>query len=115
LTRAARTTTANRRAAARIVFSLPGLPRDRPGGAPTLTGVKRSNAPAPPAAWGFLGVAVDEQLNRAVQLDTDISSVDAQVRTVVVAAREDLQIAAETQRLLATDGSLDPTTSGRWS
>ena len=50
----------------------------------------------------FLGVAVDGQRNNMAQRDADISSAVALARTVVVAAREDLQIAHETRELLDT-------------
>jgi acetate kinase len=48
----------------------------------------------------YLGIAVDDQRNAAVKPDADITSHRAQVRTVVIAAREDLQIADETRHLL---------------
>ncbi|GLZ40740.1 acetate/propionate family kinase [Actinokineospora sp. NBRC 105648] len=47
----------------------------------------------------FLGVAIDPAGNRSASGDTDISAPGAAVRTVVVAAREDLQIAHETRLL----------------
>ena len=50
---------------------------------------------------GFLGVEVDSSANRAITGDGDISAGEARVRSLVVAAREDLQIARETRRLLA--------------
>lgn len=51
----------------------------------------------------FLGVVLDEHRNTDSQLgsgklDGDIASDDARVRTLVIAAREDLQIAAETRQ-----------------
>jgi acetate kinase len=48
----------------------------------------------------FLNVGIDEQRNTAAQSDVDISATDAQVRTVVIHAREDLQIAGEARRVL---------------
>ena len=48
---------------------------------------------------GYLGVAIGD-LNEHVSDDTDVSTPAAGVRTVVVAAREDLQIARETRRVL---------------
>jgi acetate kinase len=48
----------------------------------------------------YLGIAVDDQRNAAVKPDADITSSGAQVRAFVITAREDLQIAAETRRLL---------------
>jgi acetate kinase len=53
---------------------------------------------------GYLGVAVDEGGNETNEDDdADISSPSAAVRTVVIRAREDLQIAGEARRLLAVD------------
>lgn len=49
----------------------------------------------------FLGVAVDEAVNAAATPDTDISEPGATVRTLVVSAREDLQVARETREVLA--------------
>ena len=51
---------------------------------------------------GFLGVAIDIDRNDTVQDDGDITAVGATVRTVVITAREDLQIAREARRLLDT-------------
>lgn len=48
----------------------------------------------------FLGVAIEDQLNNAVHDDCDIAPPAASVRTVVITAREDLQIAHEARRLL---------------
>jgi len=53
---------------------------------------------------GFLGVAVDAGLNAAVSGDSEISPPGASVRTVVLHAREDLQIAHETRRALGAPG-----------
>jgi acetate kinase len=50
---------------------------------------------------GFLGVGVDEALNAAVSADQDVSSSDAPVRTLVVAAREDLEIVRGVRAQLA--------------
>ncbi len=47
----------------------------------------------------FLGVAIDPHLNQNAHDDAEITAVDAAVRTVVITAREDLQIAAEARRL----------------
>ncbi len=49
---------------------------------------------------GFLGVAIDEELNETAQPDIDITADKACVQTVVIEAREDLQIAAETRQVL---------------
>jgi acetate kinase len=52
---------------------------------------------------GFLGVAVDADRNCAVDGDDDITAAGAIVRTVVITAREDLQIAREVRQLIAGD------------
>jgi acetate kinase len=50
---------------------------------------------------GYLGVLIDAGRNDDVEHDADISDVQASARTLVVAAREDLQIAQETRSVLA--------------
>lgn len=52
------------------------------------------------ARLGFLGVAVDGGLNDSADGDSDISARDAPARTLVVSAREDLQIARESRRIV---------------
>lgn len=47
-----------------------------------------------------LGVRIDEQLNTDAEPDTDISSPSSTARTLVIASREDLEIAAAVRRLL---------------
>ena len=54
---------------------------------------------------GFLGVAIDESRNAAVDGDSDISGSGASVRSLVVAAREDLEIARLTRSALASHTS----------
>jgi acetate kinase len=49
----------------------------------------------------FLGVAVDDPLNRAPDGDRDISAPAADVRTLVVQSREDIVIARAVRRLIA--------------
>jgi acetate kinase len=49
----------------------------------------------------YLGVAIDPGRNDAVSGDADITAAGASVRTLVITAREDLQIAGEARRLLA--------------
>jgi acetate kinase len=49
---------------------------------------------------GFLGVAVDGTRNNATKTDGDISAAGAAARTVVVTAREDVEIARQVRRLL---------------
>ena len=53
------------------------------------------------ADLAFLGVAVDPDRNDDARGDTDVSADGAAVRTLVVTAREDLEIAAEVRRVLA--------------
>ncbi len=45
------------------------------------------------AGLGFLGVAVDQERNAAAHADADISARGASVRTLVVTAREDAEVA----------------------
>ncbi len=52
---------------------------------------------------GFLGVAVDADRNNSVDGDGEVTAAGATVRTVVIAAREDLQIAREVRRLISGD------------
>jgi acetate kinase len=47
-----------------------------------------------------LGVALDDRANHAARGDADVSAAGVAVRTVVVTAREDLQVAQETAGLL---------------
>ena len=69
-----------------------------------LTGGIGEHSPAVRASLAdrlaHLGVALDGAANEAASSDADISAPSAAVRTVVVTAREDLQIAAEVRRLL---------------
>jgi acetate kinase len=53
------------------------------------------------AGLEFLGVAVDHRLNAMPEVRPDISSGGAAVRTLVIPAREDLEIAGQTRRVLA--------------
>ena len=51
----------------------------------------------------FLGIAIDRARNEAAGAeDADLSTPDARVRSVLVHAREDLEIAREVRRLLST-------------
>jgi acetate kinase len=54
------------------------------------------------AGLAFLGVAVDPARDEAADGDADISSAGAAVRTVVIQAREDLEIAGQVRALLRT-------------
>jgi acetate kinase len=55
------------------------------------------------ADLAFLGVAVDPEANSTVDVDTEITAPGAPVRTLVIDAREDLEIAAGVRRALAAD------------
>jgi acetate kinase len=61
------------------------------------------------AGLRFLGVAVDEERNAAARPDAEVTAAGAAVRTLVLEAREDAEIAAQVRELLtvgATDGGL---------
>jgi len=70
-----------------------------------FTGGVGENAPEVRAAavdgLGFLGADIDESLNADGEGDRDISASDAIVRTLVVKAREDIEVAREVQHVLA--------------
>lgn len=51
---------------------------------------------------GFLGVELDGERNRAASADAEVSAPGARVRTLVLSAREDAEIARQTRALLAT-------------
>ncbi|HEX9095583.1 MAG TPA: acetate/propionate family kinase [Candidatus Dormibacteraeota bacterium] len=53
------------------------------------------------AGLPFLGVAIDPALNASPGGDSDISSAGAGVRTLVVRAREDVEVARDVRRVLA--------------
>jgi acetate kinase len=53
------------------------------------------------AGLGLLGVSIDNERNVLCKSDEDIGAPDAGVHTLVVTAREDLEIAREVRRLLA--------------
>ena len=50
---------------------------------------------------GFLGVAVDEERNRSATRDLDVSATGASAATLVLSAREDLEIARQVRAVLA--------------
>lgn len=52
----------------------------------------------------FLGVSVAPELNEAEAADREISAADAPVRTLVIGAREDLEIARQTREALTQAG-----------
>ena len=60
------------------------------------------------AGLGFLGVAVDPGRNAAAQPDCDISAPGAAVRTLVIAAREDIEIARQSRTVLAAAEAAPP-------
>jgi acetate kinase len=54
---------------------------------------------------GYLGVALDEAANRTAQPDRELSAPGAAVRTFVVEAREDLEIARGVRQVLGGTGA----------
>jgi acetate kinase len=52
------------------------------------------------AGLGFLGIALHPELNGTARPDADIATAAAPVRTLVVAAREDLEIARQAREIL---------------
>jgi acetate kinase len=48
----------------------------------------------------FLGAAIDDRLNATARLDCEISAPGAAVRVLAIRAREDLEIAAQTRRVM---------------
>ena len=52
------------------------------------------------AGLSFLDVAVDPDLNASAQPDADISADGARVRTLVVTAREDVEVARIVRQLV---------------
>lgn len=57
---------------------------------------------------GFLGLTVDDEVNAAATGDVDITASRASVRTFVIAAREDLEMAHQAHQLLGISGSTSP-------
>ena len=53
------------------------------------------------AAPSFLGAAIDEQRNQAASSDADITAPGAAVRTLVITAREDIEIARQVRAVLS--------------
>ena len=51
---------------------------------------------------GFLGVAVDPALDAAARPDADVSAPLAGVSTLVIAAREDVEMARQARAVLAS-------------
>lgn len=54
----------------------------------------------------FLGVSLDEARNREAVTDTEVSAAGAAVRSLVLAAREDLEIARQTRAALKASSAL---------
>jgi acetate kinase len=52
------------------------------------------------AGLDFLGARIDDRANTSLVLDADVTASGADVRTLVVEAREDLQIADEVRAVL---------------
>jgi len=52
---------------------------------------------------GFLGVTLDPGRNRSAETDADVSTEGAAVRTLVVTAREDVQMAREVRSILSEE------------
>ncbi len=69
-----------------------------------FTGGVGENAPAirerAAGKLGFLGIAIDHERNEAATSDAEIGSPGGAVRTLVIAAREDVQIAREVRLAL---------------
>ena len=74
-----------------------------------FTGGIGEHAPAVRAAAAaglrFLGVALDQSRNASATADADISASGARVRTIVLAAREDLEIARDARSVLTAADS----------
>lgn len=71
-----------------------------------FTGGIGEHAPAVRAAavdgLGFLGLAIDHDANETAAGDADITNDDANARTLVITAREDLEIVREVRAVLTT-------------
>ncbi len=69
-----------------------------------FTGGVGEHAPAVRAATAeglaYLGISLDDDENAVATIDADISAPEATVRTVVVTAREDLEIARQVRATL---------------
>ncbi len=69
-----------------------------------FTGGVGEHAPAVRAACAggltFLGVAIDEEKNQAARGDASISAPGSPVQTLVITAREDIEIADQTRKVL---------------
>ncbi len=56
------------------------------------------------AGLGFLGIMIDSERNNDVTADAEISAASASVRTLVIAAREDIEIARQVRTALNLAG-----------
>jgi acetate kinase len=54
---------------------------------------------------GFLGVEVDHALNEAATGDGDVSAYGAKVRSLIVNAREDVEIARQVRGVISAESS----------
>ena len=63
------------------------------------------------AGLGFLGLEIEPTLNASLANDADISAPGARVPTLVIKAREDVEVAREVRRVLSTPPPAPPTTS----
>jgi hypothetical protein len=62
-------------------------------------GTRSPRSPTRPDGLGFLGVHLDDDRNASAHGDADIGAPAARVRTVVVTAREDREIARQVRAL----------------
>ena len=70
-------------------------------------GVGENAAPVREAAasgLAFLGVEIDRSLNSKIEGDGDVSAADATMRTLVVRAREDVEVARDVRHVLSEAG-----------
>jgi acetate kinase len=78
-----------------------------------FTGGVGENASAVRAAaadgLGFLGLAIDPVLNAQASGDADISTPNASVRTLVIHAHEDVEVAREVRHMLSSAARQAPT------
>jgi acetate kinase len=94
-----------RREIAAMVASLAGLDvLVFTGGVGEHSGEVRAQAAA---GLAFLGVSIDDVRNRGIRADGEIGVDGGPVRTLVVTAREDIEIARQTRAVLAGDDRPD--------
>ena len=82
-----------------------------------FTGGVGEHAPAVRAAgvegMGFLGIAVDAEADAAAEPDVEVTAAGASVRTFVVAAREDVEIARAVPRARGARLTTGPPPAGQ--